>query len=96
MLFSATDNLKRQPVFSVVCGIISLLQLYLNESSDIRRELSSIRSLELSHERAVRTFLYTITKLVGRKRGCKFMVTYPHSCPPSQILFYFTHIFHVQ
>lgn len=95
MLFSPTDNLKRQPVFSVVCGIISLLQLYLNESSDIRREFSSIRSLELFHEGAVRTFLYTITKLVGR-RGCKFMVTYLYSFLPSQSLFYFTHIFHVQ
>lgn len=68
MVFSPTDNLKRQPVFSVVCGIINLLELYLNESSDIRRGFSSIGSSQLLHETVVRTCQSMIINLVRKRR----------------------------
>lgn len=44
MVFSPTDNLKRQTVFSVVSGIINLLGLYLNRNSEEGLTALEVRS----------------------------------------------------
>lgn len=55
MVFTPTDNLKRQPVFSVVCGIINLLELYFSRNSGIRRGFSSLGSEEFLNEAVLKS-----------------------------------------
>lgn len=73
MVFSPTDNLKRQPVFFVVCGIINLLEVCLNGNSDIRRGFSSLGSEELLNEAALKRSCTLLLSLLGKEETGKFV-----------------------
>lgn len=99
MVFSPTDNLKRQPAFSVVCGIINLLELYLNGNSDIRRGFSSLGSEELLNEAALKSSCALLLSFLGEEETGKFVARNGYVLlpfPPSHGLTYFAHTFRVQ
>lgn len=98
MLFSPTDNSKRQTVFSVVCGLINLLGLYLNRNSDARRGFSNLGSQELMNEAAVKSYFMLLLCLLVKEGVCKLVATSGYilaSFPSLLETFLFSQTFHV-